>query len=475
MKRLKSLSIFSILALASLTGCGGNNGPSIAPKSGDKIYYERILFDTSDEAASNPSIHLDAAGGVSSVKAGRVEIPFGYANGVLTLDAKALKQIGAKEVTATVTMGNNKKTSIDIFNATKFIKTAQELQAIGTDEKTAQGLYVLANDIDCSSITNFEPIGQYYSEEDPRNFYFHGILDGDGYAIKNVTCSYSNGNVGISGQSYSSNYDVYSGQGGFTSDAHKAGDNIGIFQVIGSSGLVRNLAFDNCKVHGRTIVGVVAGNLMGHVENILIKNNCSVKIDTHFYDDDCNAGAAFGIVAGSGQAKNIISLTSSVTMANIFEDYSDEYKGKTGNGWDHAANADNTDPWWRFASAPKRIPDSETFITDSNGSKSNGVYSVVGKCWGMTTNSVGAAFKVTPEGDSAFDVSFGHTHQAVNKPTSGDSDLGSIENCAVYSASDLTKAATYSTHNFDTEYVWNIVDGSLPSLKENTNRFDLVK
>ena len=318
MKRLKSLTILPLLLLAFLTACN-NNGMSW--KSGDKVYYDRIIFDTSDEKAPNPHILLGVNAKVASVKLGRDEIKFGYSGKVLTLDAQALRNAGPGEKSATVTFKDGKKKTVDIFNATKFIKTAEDFQSIGADKKACEGYYILANDIDCSSIDNFEPIGQYFEETDPTNFYFHGILDGDGFAIKNVTCSYSDSPMGLAtdGNSYPSNYDVWSGSPKFENEAHQSGDNIGIFQVIGSSGVVRNIAFDNCKVHGRTIVGIVAGNIMGRAENILINSNCSVKMDTHFYDDDCNTGAAFGIVAGSGNVKNVISLTSQVSILEFMK------------------------------------------------------------------------------------------------------------------------------------------------------------
>ena len=479
MKRLKTI-ILPLFLLASLTGCGSSSGPTW--KSGDKVYYDRIIFDTSDEQATNPSIYLGVDSGVKSVKLGRDEIKFGYKGKVLTLPADALRKVGAGEKSAAVTFKNNKKQTVDIFNATKFIKTAEDFQAIGADKKACEGYYILANDIDCSSIANFEPIGQYFSEEDPTNFYFHGVLDGDGYAIKNVKCSYSNSPNGISipdpaqpSLRYPSNYDVYSGSPLFENEAHQSGSNTGIFQVIGSSGVVRNLTFDNCHVHGRTIVGVVAANVMGRVENVLIKNNCSASMDTHFYDDDCNTGAAFGIVAGSGNVDHVISLTTQVSLLNIYENYDDEYIGKTGNNWDHSSDPANTDPWWRYTSACKKIPDTETDLTDNNGKKSNGVYSVVGKCWGQVKNSVGASFKVQPLNGEVFDVAFGHTHTAINKPTSGDSDLGSIENCDVFKTADLKVSATYQVFGFDTNLVWDIQDGKLPELRQNINRFDIAQ
>ena len=473
MKRLKTL-ILPVLLLASLTGCNKSQG--LSWHSGDKVYYDRILFDTSDENAPNPNIYLGKDGEVASVKVGREELQFGYNSKVLTISAEGLKKIGAGEKTATVVFKDNKKASVDLFLATKFIKTAADFQAIGESKKACEGYYVLANDIDCSSIANFEPIGQYFEETDPTNFYFHGVLDGDGYSIKNIRCSYSDSPVGVSGGGYQSNYDVYSGSPKFTNDAHKAGDNIGIFQVIGSSGVVKNITFDNCQVHGRTIVGIVAGNIMGKAENILIRENCSVKMDTHFYDDDCNTGAAFGIVAGSGNVKNVVSLTTNVRIMDIYEDYNADYVGKTGNGWDHVGEENNTDAWWRFVGVTKEIPDTGTKLIDSNNQRSNGVYSVVGKCWGQVQDSVGASFVVTPygSGETQFNAAFGHTHQAINKPTSGDSDLGSIENCAVYSVNDLKTASTYAAYNLRSD-VWNIVDGQYPALKQNINRFDIAK
>ena len=474
MKRLTTLFL-PMLLLASLTGC---NKSGLSWKSGDKVYYDRIVFDTSDPDAPNPHILLNQKSKIKSVKLGRDEIKFGYSGKVLTLPAEALRKVGPGEKEATVTFSDNKKTKIEIFNATKFIKTAEDFQSIGADKKACEGYYILANDIDCSSISNFEPIGQYFEETDPTNFYFHGVLDGDGFAIKNVTCSYSDGDIGPAAQAggfnYASNYDVYSGSPKFENEAHQAGDNIGIFQVIGSSGVVRNITFDNCKVHGRTIVGVVAGNIMGRAENILIKDNCTALMDTHFYDDDCNTGAAFGIVAGSGNVSNVLSLTTHVSVRTFYEDYGNDYVGKTGNGWDHPAEEGNTAAWWRFAGVSKPMPDSETKIVDSNGKQSNGAYSVVGKCWGQVRDSIGASFKVTPTEESQFDVAFGHTHQAVNKPTSGDSDLGSISNCDVYTTANLKKASTYQGYNFS-EDIWNIVDGALPTMKQNINRFDIAK
>ncbi len=476
MKRLTLLTL-PLLAVSTLVGCGRSSSSGPTYKKGDRIYQERILFDTSDEKAGNASIYLGIDKKVKTVKLGREEVKCGYKNKILTFSAKDLRNAGAGERTATVTFNDDRKASVDIFNATKFIRTAEEFQAIGASKTACEGYYVLANDIDCSSISNFEPIGQYFDEKDPTNYYFHGILDGDGYAIKNVTCSYSDSPIGPSGGNLQSNYDVYTGSPKFSNPAHQSGDNTGIFQVIGSSGVVRNVAFDNCRVHGRTIVGVVAANIMGRAENILVNSNCVAKMDTHFYDDDCNVGAAFGIVAGSGNVKNIICLTSQVSVLGLYEDYGPDYAGKDGNGWDHPAGSPaNEANWWRFAGVSKEVPDSNprVKITDSNGKRSNGVYAGAGKVWGQVQNSVGVLFAVKPQDKDSYQSSFSHTHQAINKPTSGDSDLGLIENCGVHSVSDLKVASTFTQYNFSSD-AWVFQDGSFPTLVENINRFEIVK
>ena len=98
MKRLKSLAIFPFLLLASLTACS-----KPAWKSGDKVYYDRIVFDTSDATAKNPHIFLGEKSSVKTVKLGRDEIKFWYSGKVLTLSAEALRKVGPGEKEATVT------------------------------------------------------------------------------------------------------------------------------------------------------------------------------------------------------------------------------------------------------------------------------------------------------------------------------------------------------------------------------------
>lgn len=460
--KLTAIALAS-MAIGALVGCNQPAGEApLVVKKGDTVYTETLLFDVKGSAHGQFKLDIDKT--VKSVKIGRNVIKFAYKNGILTLSCSSLKRAGAGEHSAIVAFDEGGSTTVDILSA-NFIKTPQQFQDIN---KNLDGYYVLANDLDFTNFGNFEPLGRMADETDPDNHYFHGVLEGNGHKISNVTCSYSTGPVMHSDNDfqYYSNYDIYSGNSKrveqFKIDSHVMGDNIGLFQCIGDAGVVRNITFDNVDVHGRTIVGVIAGNLMGKVQNCLITSTCSVLMDTHFWDDDCNCGGAFGIVAGTGRATNVVSLTTNVGIRAAFQDYGDQYIGKSGSGYDHGGSVNN--PFWRFWNNDKELSGTTTKTIDSNGSQTNGTYSFVGKCWGLVENSVAAKFRFAPNGSSERDSFFGQTHKGANKPTSGDSDLGELLNCAVYDESGLKAAANYESFS---PLVWNIVDGSFPSIKQN--------
>ena len=66
------------------------------------------------------------------------------------------------------------------------ISDCNELQSIDDERDYMVGNYILANDIDCSGIPLFEPIG--YREDFTSNYMpFMGRFDGQGYTISNVT------------------------------------------------------------------------------------------------------------------------------------------------------------------------------------------------------------------------------------------------------------------------------------------------
>ncbi len=439
-KHIILLGILSLIGLTGMSSCGGTSlGTS------DTIYTKTPVFDL-----SNPeeilSVQTEIEGSISSIKCGRVSIDtYSYSNGILNLKGDEVKAIPAGEKTLTVK--TDKKTySISIMVCTKVIKTAEDFQNINNN---LTGIYVLGNDIDLSTISNFEPLGYFFSETDAHNSYFHGILDGNGYTIKNAKVSYSNDTT--------TNKSNYEGNYSFTNAAHQAGDNIGIFQIIGSSGIVRNTIFKDCTVNARTIGGIIAGNCSGVIENCVIDGG-TVNISTHFWDDDCNVGGITGICAGSGSISNVIS-TAKATITGQYVDWSDEYVGKTATGGEHE---NDSDPYWTFWGADKVKAGSTLKTTDSNGHNTNGVYSGVGKCWGTVSNSYSLSYDVVPFNGSKRSVDFGQTHLAINKAESGDSDMGLISNCFTKTVEELKDSSLYSS--FDTN-VWNITNGRIPNIK----------
>jgi len=475
MKRITTFCALALLALGALTACNEQSvhlDPAANIFDGANVYFE-------SGSTENLSAKIALDGSISEVACGRTKAASGeysYSDGVLTLAGNFIKAItGSGEKTVTVTTSSGKK-ALNALVCTKVISTADQFQAINTDAASLAGTYVLANDIDLTSIDNFEPLGWYVSEQDPNNAYFHGILEGNGHTIKNGKVYYSD--------SVASNYNVYSESGTrFSHAGHINGDNIGLFQVIGSSGIVRNVNFSNIKVRGRTIVGVIAGNVMGTVQNCFVDASCSVEMGTHFYDDDCNMGGCFGIVAGSGNVSNVISRVTNLTIGStgsasfggvaiekggIYLDFDDVYKGKTGNGWDHGDNNPDIN-WWKYCGVDRDYATTTGLsgkAIDSNGSQSNGEYAFVGKCWGTVSSCVAQTFKITPMDGSARTVNFGQTHIGINKPTSGASDMGTLTNNQLLSLEDMKLAAKYSA--FDGT-VWKIADGALPTLLNQYN------
>ena len=444
--------------------------PSASVFQGLKAYFEAVNpTDPASPSPANISIELSKTGTASAVSVGRVTADASeyLLNGsVLTLGSGFLRKVPAGEKTLKVTLDSS-LINVSLFAATKIITTAQEFQDIN---ENLTGYYILGNDIDLSSIPNFEPLGYYFTETDTRNAYFHGVLEGNGHTVKNATVEWSD--------TVASNYGVYSGTGTtmFASDAHKNGDNIGLFQIIGSSGVVRDVNFSNIHVRGRTIVGVIAGNCSGTVSNCSIDSSCALEMGTHFYDDDCNMGGAFGIAAGGATISNVVSQVTSqqigaasattingiaIENPGIYLDWSDNYIGKTGNGWDHGAPATNDNPWWKQCAVDKTKSDGTTPIKDSNGGPTDGQYAFVGKCWGSVSNCVAKAFKITPMNGTMRSIFFGQTHLAANKSTSGSTDLGVLTNNQLLDLNGMKTASNYAA--FDTT-VWKIADGSVPTL-----------
>lgn len=438
----RRILLVSAISLVSLFGCSDNNKVPVA----ETVYKDKGIFDLSDPSETI-SIEVEIPGSIENIRLSGSrdnEMTYSYTDGILSIYGKDIpNNSGEKELIVTTSEGT---TRIPLMVCTNIITTAQEFQDINND---LTGTYILGNDIDLSTIPNFEPLGKFYSEGSPRNDYFHGILDGNGYTVKNATVKYSSTDT--------TNKEIYEGNPLFKEQCHQAGDNIGIFQIIGSSGVVRNVRFENCNVSARTIGGIIAGNISGTVENCIVVGG-SVNISTHFWDDDCNTGAIAGIVAASGVVRNVIS-TGKASITGTYVDWSDEYIGQVATGGEHA---NDSDPYWTFWGANKVNETTGEEVLDSNGHSTNGVYSGVGKCWGNVSNCYSLAYTVTPYQEASRAVDFGQTHVGENKPASGQTNMGVISNCLTKTEEELKESSLYT--NFDTS-IWNIKDGQIPNIK----------
>ncbi len=144
------------------------------------------------------------------------------------------------------------------------IKTAQDLDNIRND---LDGKYILMNDIDLSSYSNWDPIGNVDTGEG-----FTGVLDGNGYSIKNLTINRPD-EVGV-----------------------------GLFAMIGNSsgttgGEVKNLGLENVNIKGNEMIGSLSGGAAA--SNIL---NCYVS----------------GEINASQQAGGLIGVTLNSNIDKIF-------------------------------------------------------------------------------------------------------------------------------------------------------------
>ena len=132
------------------------------------------------------------------------------------------------------------------------IKTAQDLDNIrnNTDaDGNITGKYILLNDIDLSSYSNWDPIGDNSSG-------FTGSLDGNGYVIQNLTIN------------------------------RPLEDNVGLFTQ--ASGEIKNLGFENVDISGKNVVGALAAG----GSNI---SNCYVK---GIVECETSGGLLLGLAAG---------------------------------------------------------------------------------------------------------------------------------------------------------------------------------
>ncbi len=173
-------------------------------------------------------------------------------------------------------------------NADLEISTAEELYAFA-DLVNTQGIsyngktVTLLNDIDLNNQA-WTPIGQTGATT------FLGLFDGNERTIKNL---------------YVENTDT---------SKNCASGLFGWVEIHGTDNLfVKDLTIDGATVKGHHNVGVIAGYLIGTIDNCHVKN--AAVVCTHANDDAC--GDKVGIIAGIAAETNAVIKNSSATDSTV--------------------------------------------------------------------------------------------------------------------------------------------------------------
>lgn len=175
------------------------------------------------------------------------------------------------------------------------IQTVDQLETVRNDLGAS---YVLDNDLDLSSISNFQPIGTYLPDTENTEFAlestsFHGTFDGNGHKIKNVNMSRA---------WVSALFGAVSGTG-YVHDL--------VMENVNSKGLMYAGAFvgmatDRARLENLTLIGdnnnieglMQVGGIVGGC-NIPVLKNLSAKANVTSKGMD-QLGMNAGIVCGGG-------------------------------------------------------------------------------------------------------------------------------------------------------------------------------
>ena len=189
---------------------------------------------------------------------------------------------------------------------TIYITTAQQLKQLADevnagDSKSGK-TYLLANDIDLSVYPNWSPIGTYVYATS-TDLLFSGVFDGQGYTIRNLTCtSDANGFAGLFGNFNGTVQNLILRDAQITSEL-----NAGAVVSENYGGRVLNCAMIGGSVKGNKLVGGIAGlNDGGTIEN------CYATGDVTYVDHTATNNEAGGVVGSNhgGTVQNCYALGS---------------------------------------------------------------------------------------------------------------------------------------------------------------------
>ena len=173
------------------------------------------------------------------------------------------------------------------------ITTCVELEDMGTSNNNLRADYLITNDIDCSGIPNFTPIGDMNIAWYQYAKIFRGKLDGGGHTISNLTINYpSNIFVGMIAQS--------------------------------DGAVIKNIKIQNANVTGSGAIGAVIGEATrSSIVGISIASS-TVSTDT---TTSGSVGALAGIVGNRGGVYQISVTNTLVSNLSSTDDSSPRATG----------------------------------------------------------------------------------------------------------------------------------------------------
>lgn len=161
------------------------------------------------------------------------------------------------------------------------IANATDLQKIGHDEAyPLNGHYILMSDIDLEQVDDWIPIGSLdANDKNPRNF--DGVLNGNGYSIKNLTITTSTNFRGLFGRLYHA--------------------------------VVKDLDLVDVDIKGTSPIGGITGAMMAgsRIERVSVSGNIEGQTEV---------GGIAGRIARDGDKYNIIEdcyVSATITATNL--------------------------------------------------------------------------------------------------------------------------------------------------------------
>ena len=202
---------------------------------------------------------------------------YNAASRLLTINKDALASLSSGENTVRITTAKN--TAMATVKVARFVRTAEDLAAIGQSKEGLSGYYVLVNDIDLTDYLADKKDGWYpigtYSESDSgvpnSENVFSGHFDGNGHTVSGLV---------IARQSYT----------------FVEGFNCGLFGFISSNGVVENLGVVSAVGMGSEM-NSYSGGLCGVNEGTIM--NCWADVNVLLIDEHRVAGAFCGRNSGT--------------------------------------------------------------------------------------------------------------------------------------------------------------------------------